>query len=278
MALRGAMLLAVCALRFRFSVAALAAVLSLPAGAADAWDGPAFSVPPRSCCRPPTPSTRERPTAVVVLLDERTFVVDEQHRLTHYPHDLSRRLARRRRELGGEHGALAALAPGAPEIRARVITRTDASTRSTRSCSSDAANAAATTRFSTIRPHARRSAARGGDRRGRRRRNHRARREAVFPGGLGVPRIRWPAVPVLHTRVIIDAPESLPLKHITATAAERAGAGSRAPRPCGLDLDQGVIDEMDEMEANLPSDAPAWPSVEFSSGTSWEAVAAPIAT
>ena len=38
-------------------------------------------------------------------------------------------------------------------------------------------------------------------------------------------------------------------------------------------LEQGPLDEMREMDSNLPPDAPAWPSVEFSSGASWEAVA-----
>ncbi len=39
-------------------------------------------------------------------------------------------------------------------------------------------------------------------------------------------------------------------------------------------LEHGVLDEMDEMDSNLPPDAPSWPSVEFTSATSWEAVAA----
>ena len=38
-------------------------------------------------------------------------------------------------------------------------------------------------------------------------------------------------------------------------------------------LEQGVIDEMDAMDSNLPADEPAWPAVEFSSGASWQAVA-----
>jgi len=80
-------------------------------------------------------------------------------------------------------------------------------------------------------------------------------------------------VPVLHTRIIIDAPESLPLKRITRLLPNAQVKEMHANGRVRWTLEQGALDEMREMDSNLPSDAPAWPSVEFSSGASWESVA-----
>ena len=80
-------------------------------------------------------------------------------------------------------------------------------------------------------------------------------------------------VPVLRTRIVIDAPESLPLKRISSllpNAQVRRRARNGRVR---WTLEQGAIDEMAEMESNLPPTRRRWPSVEFSSGASWEAVA-----
>src|ERR1043165_5489713 len=65
---------------FWISLTAILAVSSLRAAAA--WDAPAFSVPARDLLEAASAVKREQVTAVVVLLDERTFVLDEQHRLT----------------------------------------------------------------------------------------------------------------------------------------------------------------------------------------------------
>jgi hypothetical protein len=80
-------------------------------------------------------------------------------------------------------------------------------------------------------------------------------------------------VPVLRTRLIIEAPESLPLKTITNLLPNAQIKETRVNGRVRWTLEQGAIDEMNEMDANLPGDAPAWPSVEFSTGASWEAVA-----
>ena len=52
---------------FRLILAVLAAVLSLPAGAAEAWDAPAFSSRHADLLQAATAVKRERATAVVVL-------------------------------------------------------------------------------------------------------------------------------------------------------------------------------------------------------------------
>src|SRR6187402_28635 len=113
---------------FWISVAAVLAVSSVvmspqAVGAADAWDAPAFSVPARDLLQAATAVKRERPTAVVVLLDERTFVLDEQHRLT----TISRMIYRIDSPDGVERWAASTAHwqpwhQAKPTIRARVIT------------------------------------------------------------------------------------------------------------------------------------------------------------
>ena len=79
---------------------------------------------------------------------------------------------------------------------------------------------------------------------------------------------------MLRTRVIIDAPEALPLKHM---ARLLPGADARETRANGRVrwvMEHGVIDAQEAMASNLPADKPSWPSVEFSTAASWEAVAA----
>src|SRR4051812_16109364 len=59
-----------------------ALALSLTARAAEFWEAPAFSTPATQLLQAATAVHHARATDVVVLLDERTFVLDEQHRLT----------------------------------------------------------------------------------------------------------------------------------------------------------------------------------------------------
>ena len=108
---------------FWISLTAILAVSSLPAGAADAWDAPAFSVPARDLLEAASAVKREQVTAVVVLLDERTFVLDEQHRLT----SISRLIYRIDSPDGVERWAASTAHwqpwhQARPAIRARVIT------------------------------------------------------------------------------------------------------------------------------------------------------------
>ena len=65
-------------LSFAFFALALA-----PAYGADAWDGAPFATPAHELLQAASAVTRERPNDIVVLLDERTFVFDVQHRVTH---------------------------------------------------------------------------------------------------------------------------------------------------------------------------------------------------
>ena len=81
-----------------------------------------------------------------------------------------------------------------------------------------------------------------------------------FPAGEVSREYVGRPVPVLHTRIVIDVPESLPLKHITNLLPNAQIRETRTHGRVRWTLDQGAIDEMREMEANLPADARAGPA------------------
>ncbi len=235
--------------------------------------GPAFSMPARELLQAATAITRERPTDVVVMLDERKFVFDEQHRVT----ETSRLIYRVDSPDGVDNWAASTAHwqpwhQARPQIRARVITRdgqehqidqallTDAGTRDGAQVYDDdhtlegplpAVGIGAVVEEEII-----------------------VRDEKpFFQGGSVFREFVGRPMPTLRTRIVIEAPESLPLRHLTRLLPNAQVSESRADGRVRWTLDQGAIDEMDDMEANLPSDEPGWPSVEFSSGESWERIA-----
>src|SRR6185503_14481042 len=225
--------------------------LGLPAvHAAEAWDSAPFTAPASELMQAASAVTRERPTSVVVLLDERRFVFDEQHRLTR----TSRLVYRVDSPDGVERWAASSSRwqpwhQARPSIQARVITPDghehhldenllhDAGTRSDSSQVYDD--------------------------------------DHVLEGPL--PAIAIGAVVEEQITVRDEKPffaaESLPLKRITRLLPNAQVNEVRANGRVRWTLEQGVIDEMDAMDSNLPADEPAWPAVEFSSGASWQAVA-----
>jgi transglutaminase-like putative cysteine protease/tetratricopeptide (TPR) repeat protein len=259
-------------LRRTLFLAGLVLVLA-PAHGADAWDGPAFATPAHELLQAASGVTRERPNDVVVLLDERTFVFDEQHRVTH-----TSRLVYRVDSPDGVENWAASTAhwqpwhQARPVIRARVVTRdgrehqidqnllTESGTRDSSQVYDDdhtlqgplpaVAIGAVVEEEITVRDE-----------------------KPFFAAGSVFREYVGRAVPTLRTRIIIDAPESLPLKHVTRLLPNAQVKEARANGRVRWTVEQGVVDEMDEMEANLPSDEPGWPSVEFASGASWENVA-----
>ena len=90
---------------------------------------------------------------------------------------------------------------------------------------------------------------------------------SVFREFVGRP------VPVQHTRVIIDVPEGLPLRRLTRLLPNAQVTESRTPGRVRWTYEIGPLDEIRTLESNLPPETPAWPSIEFSSAKSWEAVA-----
>ena len=261
---------------FRSLAAGLFALLvTLCGSAAEVGNAPSFSLSAKDLLQAGQAIERERPADIVVLLDERIFVLDDQHRLSR----TSRLVYRVDSPDGVERWAASSARwqpwyQARPLIRARVVTSdgrehtldqkllTEAGTRESGGQVYDddhvlegplpAVEIGAVIEEEIVVRDEQPFFTAG----------------SVFREFIGRP------VPVLHTRIVIDAPESLPLKRLTQLLPNARVLETRERGRVRWTLDQGPLDEIREMDSNLPSDEPAWPSVEFSSGRSWEAVAA----
>jgi tetratricopeptide (TPR) repeat protein/transglutaminase-like putative cysteine protease len=260
---------------FRSTIVAVAALLHfMPAGAAEVWDAPAFSTPAAQLLKAANAIKRERATEVVVLLDERSFVLDEQNRITRR----SRMIYRVDSPSGVASWAASSVQwqpwhQAKPTIRARVISADGSEREIDQKLLTDAAKRSADQVFDdehtlegplpavavgavieeeiTIRDE-----------------------KPFFAGGSVFQEFLGRYVPVLHTRVSIDAPQSLPLRHLVQLLPEARVQQSRESGRVRWSLEQGTLDEITEVDSNLPPDEPSWPSVQFSSAESWEAVVA----
>ncbi|HEX6636329.1 MAG TPA: DUF3857 domain-containing protein, partial [Steroidobacteraceae bacterium] len=246
-----------------------------PAGAAEVWEAPAFSVSARDLQSAAAAVKRETPTDVVVLLDERIYSFDEQHRVT----VTSRMIYRVDSPDGVENWAASSAAwqpwyQAAPVIRARVVTRDGREHELDQNLLRDAAArtgdnqvyddthvtqgplpaievGAVIEEQITLRDE-----------------------KPFFSAGTAYREYVGRPVPVMHTRIIIDAPESLPVKREVKLLPNAQTRETRAKGRVTWIMDHGAIDAQEAMDANLPPDKPSWASVEFSTGASWEAVAA----
>ncbi len=263
-----------------FKVARLAALVTGPfllpvAHATDAWDAPAFSVPAPQMLEAARDVRRARPVDIVVLLDERLFVLDDQHRLTR----TSRLVYRVDSPDGVERWAASSARwqpwhQARPEIHARVITPdgrehlldqkllTEAGTRAAGAQVYDddhvlegplpaVAVGSVVEEVVVIRDE-----------------------KPFFSAGAAYREFVGRPVPVQRTRIVIDAPESLPLRHFAQLLPNARVFESRAGGRVRWTLDHGPLAEAREVAANLPAETPALPSVKFSTGASWESVAA----
>ena len=244
------------------------------AAAREAWDAPAFSTPAVQLLQAAAAVKREHATDVVVLLDERSFVFDAQHRLTRTNHLVYR--------VDSPDGVTRWAASSArwqpwhqarPTIRARVISASgrehqldpkllkDSGTRSGDSQVYDddhiyegplpAVEVGAVVEEQIVVRDEQPFFAAG----------------SVFREYVGRP------VPVLRTRVVIDAPEGLPLRRLTSLLPHAHATETRAAGRVRWTYEFGELEPIRALETNLPPETPAWPNVEFSSAESWEAVA-----
>ncbi|HTU67934.1 MAG TPA: DUF3857 domain-containing protein [Steroidobacteraceae bacterium] len=249
--------------------------LAAPAGAAEPWEAPAFSTPAAQLLQGAKQVKHERASDVVVLLDERVFELDEQHRLTR----TNRLIYRVDTPDGVERWAASSSRwqpwhQLRPDIRARVITPdgrehqldpkllTDSGTREAGSQVFDDDHVlegplpaveigAVVEEQIVVRDE-----------------------KPFFTGGSVYREYVGRPVPVGHTRIVIDAPESLPLQRLMLLLPDAQVKETRTAGRVRWTLDQGALDALREADTNLPADVPTWPSVGFSSGRSWAAVAA----
>jgi len=81
------------------------------------------------------------------------------------------------------------------------------------------------------------------------------------------------AVPVEHSRLLLDAPASLPIRYslqlLPAMTPQRTEANGRVQ----IIFDAAFMEPLENADNNLPSDAPPYPSVTFSTGASWHEIA-----
>ncbi len=81
------------------------------------------------------------------------------------------------------------------------------------------------------------------------------------------------SVAVQHTRLILDAPSALPLRYGIHLLPDLKPQRNEAEGRVRITFDYGLINTIDDVEAELPSDIPAYPSITFSTGDAWHQVA-----
>ena len=82
------------------------------------------------------------------------------------------------------------------------------------------------------------------------------------------------AVRTLKTRLILESPTGLPLRHVVRLLPEIAGVPTTGNGRSRLTFESGVIEPLKPTEPGMPGDVPRWPVVSFTSGRSWAQVAA----
>ena len=97
---------------------------------------------------------------------------------------------------------------------------------------------------------------------------------APFLGAATVERFYFSgSVRVEHTRLLLDAPASLPVRYEIRLLPDTKPERSESQGRVRIVFDHGPIDPVEEIEPELPSDIPAYPSVTFSTGSSWQPIA-----
>lgn len=95
----------------------------------------------------------------------------------------------------------------------------------------------------------------------------------AFTGGIVGRCLFGRAAPVQHFRLRLEAPVSVPLRYdvllLPTVQAQRAESNGRLE----ITFDYGPIAPLEAADDDLPSDVPAYSSVEFSTGSSWRQIA-----
>jgi tetratricopeptide (TPR) repeat protein len=98
-------------------------------------------------------------------------------------------------------------------------------------------------------------------------------KEPFFSGG-GVYRYFFEReVPILHTRLVVEAPVALPLQYRVGQLPGIAVKDESTGGIHRLVFDQGYLAPSVSSDISLPTHQPQWPWVEVATGTSWQTVA-----
>jgi transglutaminase-like putative cysteine protease/Tfp pilus assembly protein PilF len=101
-----------------------------------------------------------------------------------------------------------------------------------------------------------------------------SKESALFIGATYVERFYFAgSVRIEHTRLVLDAPSVLPIHYEIRLLPDLKPERTESAGRVRIVFDQGPIDPVENVEPGLPSDVPAYASVTFSTGSSWQAVA-----
>ena len=96
----------------------------------------------------------------------------------------------------------------------------------------------------------------------------------IFAGAAYVERFYLAgSIPTQHTRLILDAPSKLPIQYEIRLLPDLKPARTEFSGRVRIVFDVGPINPMEHAEPGLPGDLPAYASVTFSTGNSWQTVA-----
>jgi transglutaminase-like putative cysteine protease/Flp pilus assembly protein TadD len=100
-------------------------------------------------------------------------------------------------------------------------------------------------------------------------------RESALFSGAGILQRDYfgRSAPVQHTRLVLDAPSTLPLRYTLQLLPNLQPQRTETDGRVRITFDVGPLDPFDEAETYLPADVPAYPNVIFSTGNSWQELA-----
>jgi len=101
-----------------------------------------------------------------------------------------------------------------------------------------------------------------------------SRETTVFFGAGSVQRLYLGfSEPLHHQRLILEAPAALPLRYTTELLPDLKPQRAESDGLVRLTFDVGPMDPFEQGEPGVPSDAPAFANITFSTGSSWQSVA-----
>ncbi|HXM96890.1 MAG TPA: DUF3857 domain-containing protein [Candidatus Dormibacteraeota bacterium] len=95
----------------------------------------------------------------------------------------------------------------------------------------------------------------------------------LFGAGIVVRNYFGRGVPVQSSKLVLDAPNSIPLRYVLQMLPEMKPQKTEANGRVRIVFEQGPTDALDEVEDYLPKELPEQPQVAFSTGASWQAMA-----
>jgi hypothetical protein len=95
-----------------------------------------------------------------------------------------------------------------------------------------------------------------------------------FGAGTVVRNYFGRTVPVQHSKLVLEVPASLPLRYSLQLLPDMKPKRSEVSGRVQVVFEEGPREALDELENYLPKDMPGQPQVSFSTGVSWQSVAA----